>query len=224
METLDFSVKTRSTKKKGAARALRREGRVPAVVYGPKMETEAVSLEEKVFDKKVGEGTHTHLLRLHSEDSGAGEKLVLVKDVQRHPVTRRLLHADLYEVDVNAKLNVDVPLNFVGKSAGVEMGGILQPIRRSVEVLCLPLKIPDEFEVDVTELGIHDAIHVSDLKPPEGVEIPYDADFALVTVLPPVVEETAAEAAEEEAVAEGEEAAPAEGAEEGEKKEESDEG
>ena len=77
------------------------------------------------------------------------------------------------------------------------MGGILQPIRREVEVLCLPTEIPDFLEIDVTRLGIHDAVHISDLKPPAGVEIPYDTDEALVTVLPPVVEEVKVEAAPE---------------------------
>jgi large subunit ribosomal protein L25 len=135
---------------------------------------------------------------------------VLVKELQRDPVSRQLLHADLYEVDVTAKLHLRVALHFVGRAAGAELGGILQPIRRDIEVLCLPTEIPDFIEVDVTQLGIHDAIHMSDLKPPPGVEIPFDTDDALVTVLPPVVEEVkVAEPAEGEAAAA---AAPAEGA------------
>lgn len=214
METLELQVKARDGRGKGMARSLRREGRAPAVIYGPKMTSESVSLEVREFDRKVGEGTHSHLLRLSSSDGSVAEKLVLVKDVQRDPVTRGLLHADLYEVDVRERIRVEVALNFVGKAAGVDLGGILQPIRRSVEVLCLPLKIPDEIEIDVSALGIHDAIHVSDLVPPDGVEIPHDTDFALVTVLPPVVDELRQGAGE---AAEG--AAAAEAA--GEKKEES---
>lgn len=206
METLDLQIKVRQGHGKGTARSLRREGRAPAVIYGPKMKPECVSVEVREFDRKVGEGTHSHLLRLACADGALSEKLVLVKEVQRDPVTRGLLHADFYEVDVREKIRVEVAINYVGKAAGVDLGGILQPVRRSVEVLCLPLQIPDEIEVDVSGLGIHDAIHVSDLVPPEGVEIPHDTDFTLVTVLPPVVDETRPGGGE---AAEGAAAAPA---------------
>ncbi len=217
METLNLIVESREAGRKGAARALRRNGRIPAVVYGPKMEPSAISVEERSFEKAVGDGTRMQLLRL---EGGVGDKLVLVKDTQRDPLTRALLHADLYEVDVEQKLHVEIPLSFVGKSIGVENGGILQPIRRSIEVLCLPLKIPDEIEIDVTELGIQDAVHVSDLNAPEGVEISFDTDFAVVTVLPPVVEEVKAtedevEPGAEEVAAEGDAAAKKEEPEEG---------
>jgi large subunit ribosomal protein L25 len=139
----------------------------------------------------------------------------LAKELQRDPVTRLLLHADFYEVDANAKLRIRVALHFIGKSQGVENGGILQPVCREVEVMCLPNDIPPFIEVDVTELGIHDAIHISDLKAPAGVEIPYDSDIAIVTVLPPVVEEVAAAPAEGAEAA----AAPAAGTPEAEKAE-----
>ncbi len=198
METLDIMVESRSGKGKGAARALRRQGSVPGIVYGPRMASEPISLTAREFDKKVGMGAQTQLLRLLSDDAAIDEKLVLVKDLQRHPVTQDLIHADFYEVDVNEKIAVDISLRFVGKSAGVEVGGILQPIRRTIEVLCLPLQIPDEFAIDVTHLGIHDAVHISDVKAPEGVEIPFETDFAIVTVLPPVVEEAKAADVEEE--------------------------
>ncbi len=221
METLELSVQSRSATGKSEARAMRREGVVPGIVYGPKMEAAPISLNARDFDRKVGYGTHTQLLRLQSEDSAIAEKLVLVKDLQRHPVTRDLVHADFYEVDVNEKITVEVGLNFVGKAAGVDIGGILQPVRRRVEVLCLPLQIPDEIDVDVSALGIHDAIHISEINAPEGVEIPFDADVTIVTVLPPVVDETKAAAAEE---GEGEGEGAGEGATEEKKEEEPAEG
>lgn len=202
METLDLEVQGRHGSGKGSSRSLRRQGRVPAIIYGPKMDALAVTLEAREFEKKVGLGSHSHLLRLSSQDGSVGEKLVLVKDVQRDPVTRGLLHADLYEVNVHERIRVDIALNFVGKAVGVDVGGILQPIRRSIEVLCLPMQIPDEIDVDVSRLGIHDAIHISDLVAPEGVEIPYDADITLVTVLPPVVEEARGGAADSGTAAE----------------------
>jgi len=198
METIELGVVLRDTDKT-SARQVRRDGKVPAVLYGAKRETTAVAVDGKEFETKIGSIEGTHLIRLTSSSSELGGRLVLVKEVQRHPVSRQLLHTDLYEVDVTAKIKLRVPLHFIGRAEGVELGGILQPIRREVEVLCLPTEIPDYLEIDVSALGIHDAVHISDLKPPEGVEIPYDTDEALVTVLPPVVEEVKV-AAEPEAV------------------------
>ncbi len=206
MGTIDLSVEPRERVGKGAARAVRREGGLPATLYGRKRSAVALTANAKDFETRIGALEGSHLVRLQSRLPDINGCLALVKEIQRHPVTRRLLHADLYEVDVDTKLRIRVPLHFVGRAAGVELGGILQPIRREIEVMCLPTQIPASFEVDVTHLGIHDAVHVSDLTPPPGVEIPHDVDFELVTVLPPVVEEVKVAAAE---VGEG---APAEGA------------
>lgn len=209
METIDLAVELREKGNKGAARSLRRAGRVPAVLYGAKRATTLVAIDCKEFEAKVGSIEGTHLIRLSSSAGDLGGRLVLVKEIQRHPVRRALLHADLYEVDVHTKLKLRVPLHFVGRAAGVDVGGILQPIKREVEVQCLPTEIPDYLEVDVSALGIHDALHLTDLKAPAGVDLVIDTDEAVVTVLPPVVEEVKV-AAEGEAPAEGA-AAPAEG-------------
>jgi large subunit ribosomal protein L25 len=207
METIELVVEPRDQTGKGAVRALRCQGKVPAVLYGAKRQAVNLAVDNKEFETKVGTIEGTHLIRLNSQAPDLGGRLVLVKEVQRDPVSRMLLHTDLYEVDVTAKIKLRVPLHFIGRAEGVELGGILQPIRREVEVLCLPTEIPDYLEIDVSALGIHDAVHISDLKPPAGVEIPFDTDEALVTVLPPVVEEVKV-AAEPEAV-EGAAAAPA---------------
>jgi large subunit ribosomal protein L25 len=209
METIELGVAPRETKGKSSARVIRRRGQVPAVLYGAARATALIAVDGKEFETKIGNIEGTHLIRLSAPDSDLGGRLVLVKEVQRHPVSRALLHADLYEVDVTAKLTLRVPLHFVGRAAGVELGGILQPVRRELEVLCLPTEIPDFIEIDVTHLGIHDAVHISDVKPPAGVEIPFDTDEALVTVLPPVVEEVKV-AAEGEAAEGAAPAAPAE--------------
>jgi len=186
---------------------MRREGKLPAVLYGAAPQAVAVAVDDKEFETKVGAIEGTHLIRLMSPADELGGRLVLVKEVQRHPVSRRLLHTDLYEVDVTAKIKLRVPLHFVGRAEGVEMGGILQPVRREIEVLCLPTDMPEFIEIDVSQLGIHDAVHISEVAAPAGVEIPFDTDEALVTVLPPVVEEVKV-AAEGEPV-EGAAAAPA---------------
>lgn len=186
---VELQIEGRSAAGKGAARSLRRDGKIPGVLYGPKRGSTAVSLNGREFEKKLGLDARTQIIRLQSDSSELSGRLVLLKETQRHPLSRAPLHADLYEVDVEAKIRVSVPVHYAGKAAGVELGGIMQPIRREIEVLCLPLQIPESFEVDVSALGIHDSLHVSDLRAPAGVEIPFEVDFAIVTVLPPVVEE-----------------------------------
>jgi large subunit ribosomal protein L25 len=148
----------------------------------------------------------SHLVRLKSPTTTLADKVALVKDMQYHPISGDVIHADLYEVDLTAKITVHVPLHFVGKAAGVVRGGILQPIVREIEVECLPLDIPEYFNVDVSALDIGDSVHIEDLSMPEGVAAIYESNLALVAVVPPTVEEAPTAAA---APAEGAEAAPA---------------
>jgi large subunit ribosomal protein L25 len=112
--------------------------------------------------------------------------------MQYHPISGDVIHADLYEVDLSARIQVSVPLHFVGKAAGVVRGGILQPIVREIEVECLPLDIPEFFNVEVSALDIGDSIHIEELQMPEGVTAIYESNFALVTVATPTVEEAPA--------------------------------
>ncbi len=204
METIEISAEPRSANGKGAARQIRRGGKVPAVFYGPKRRVTMITVDAKEFVQKISAIEGSHLIRLRSNAEEVADKMALVKETQYHPVTGAVLHADFYEVDMAAKLRLRVPLHFTGKAAGVALGGILQPVQRDVEVECLPGDIPDFIAVDVTGLNIHDAVHVSELQAPEGVRICYDTDAALVTVLPPTIEEVKVE----EVAAE---AAPAEG-------------
>ena len=211
METIELEAELRSSNGKGPARRLRQGGKAPAVFYGPKRATTPITIDSKEFLQKVSALEGSHLIRFRSTADEVASKVALVKDAQYHPVTGAVLHADFYEVDMQAKLRVPVPLHFTGKAAGVALGGILQPVRRDVEVECLPADIPEFINVDVSELNIHDAIHVSQLQVPANVTVRYDTDFTLVTVLPPTVEEVKVEeAAPVEAGAEA--AAPAEGA------------
>lgn len=204
METIEINVEPRERRGKGAARCIRRDGGIPGTLYGRKRSALSIVVNAKEFETRVAALEGSHLVRIRSANPDINGSLALVKEVQREPVSRSLLHADLFEVDMEAKLRIPIPLHFVGRAEGVELGGILQPIRREVEVVCLPAHIPEFIEVDVSALGFHDAVHVSQLQAPEGVEIPYESDYALVTVLPPVVEEV--KVATEEAAA-----APAEG-------------
>lgn len=209
MQALELNVEMRTGRGKEAARRLRSSGRLPAVFYGPKRPSTAIAIDAKEFRLKIESLEGSHLIRLVSRVPDLNEKMALVKATQLHPVSGAVLHADLYEVDMHSKLVVPVPLHFVGKAEGVVAGGILQPLRREIEVECLPSDIPEYVQVDVTPLGIHDAIHVSQIPMPAGAKAVYETDFAVVTVLAPIVEAAPAAAqAAETAPAEGETAKP----------------
>lgn len=203
METLVLEVEKREQTGTGNARRARRAGRMPAVVYGAGDATVMVSVDAHDFDRRVAHLEGTHLLELRSGDAALNARMVLVREVQMHPITGMPLHADFHAVRLDQAIEVHVPLHFEGKAAGVTLGGILQPILREITALCLPTKIPDAISVDVSHLQIHDSLHVSDLALPEGVELVTDASEPVVSVIPPVVEKKPG--AEE--VAEGAEAA-----------------
>jgi large subunit ribosomal protein L25 len=222
METGELNCDLRPVRPKGIVHALRREGRVPAVLYGRGTQTTTISVNGAELRARMSATSHSRLIRLKSPASELDGRHVIFKDVQRAPVSGNILHADLYEVDLNRPIRVEVPLRFTGKAAGVAEGGILQPLVRAVEVEVLPLEIPETIEVDVSALGIHDVIHISTVSFSGNVKPIYDQDYAVVSVLPPTVAEAPVAAAPAEgaavegaAPAEGAAAAPAEGAEEG---------
>jgi large subunit ribosomal protein L25 len=203
LETLEIKADPREKGSKNSARRLRRDGKIPAILYGPKTQAVSLQVDKKDFSTRVAMLEGSHLVRLKSSDPSLTEKVALVKDMQFHPISGDLIHTDLYEVDLAARITVSVPLRFVGKAAGVVRGGILQPIIREVEVECLPLDIPNSFNVDVSALDIGDSIHVEDIAMPEGVTAMSESNFAVVTVVTPTVEEAPAAApAEGEAVVE----------------------
>jgi large subunit ribosomal protein L25 len=213
MEMVEINVERRDGRGKGLARRLRRGGVIPAIFYGPKRTTVAIRVQAEEFEEKLAHLEGSHLIRLLNDggkDAELHDRAVLLREVQRHPVTDDVLHVDFLEVDLTERLTVSVPLHFIGKAEGVVAGGILQPILREVRVECLPTEIPQFLEIDVTALGIHQVVHLSDLRVPEGVTTVGDPTQPLVTVLPPSIEEAPkpAEAAEVAPV----EGAPAEGA------------
>ncbi len=212
METGELLCEIRPIRPKGVRHQLRREGAVPGVLYGPKTTPLAIAVNALELKNRVSHAATMRIMKLKSSASELNGKHVLLKDIQRAPVSREILHADLYEVDLNRLIRVNVGLRFIGKPAGVADGGILQPLVRNVEVECLPMEIPEFFEVDVSALGIHDVIHVSAMKFTGNVKPIFDTDYAIVSVLPPTVEAAPVVAAAAEAVPGAEGAAPAEGA------------
>jgi len=207
LETLEIQVEARDKQRKRDARRLLRNGKIPAILYGPKTAAVGLALDKKEFSRRVAGLQGSHLVRLKSGAAALAEKVALVKEMQFHPISGDVIHADFYEVDLTAKIQVHVPLHFVGKAVGIARGGILQPIVREIEVDCLPLDIPEFFSVDVTALDIGDSVHIEDLQMPEGVASMAEENLALVSVVPPTVEAAPAAAAP---VAEAAVAAPVE--------------
>lgn len=207
MDIMNLKAAPRDRVGNGPARGLRREGKVPAILYGPNTDPEKLSIDKFDLDSVFKSGAGAQILKLEVEGGGKGRN-VMIKEVQRHPVSQKLLHLDLYEVSMDQKIKVMVPVTTTGTSQGVEMGGMLQIVRRELEVFCLPDRIPENITIDVTDLDIGDSFHVEDLQFAEGIEIPADVNFTILTIL-----STKAEAAGEEAGEEGEEGEVAEGAE-----------
>lgn len=188
---------------KGVARKLRAAGRIPGVVYGPGKQPTPVVLDPRALER-VLHGSGSGMNTLIDLDVSGLHRTVLVKELQRDPVRGAWLHADLYEVDLEKPIRVEVPLHFVGKAKGIEFGGILDHAVRELEIECLPRAIPDHIEVDVEPLEIGQSLHVRDLTLPAGVTLLSDPDLTVASVLLPAAAEEAAPAAE---------AAPVEGAE-----------
>lgn len=201
---------------KGANRKLRAAGRIPAIVYGGGRAARALALDPTPLMRML-RSSQSGMNTLIDLEVGGQETVVLVREIQRDPVSGSWIHADLFEVDLQKTIEVRVPLHIIGKPKGVENGGILDHALRDVEVECLPRAIPDSVEVDVSDLDVGDSIHVRDLVLPEGATMLSDGDLAVASVVLPKAEEEAkpAEAAEvaAEAAAPGA-AAPAAGGEE----------
>jgi len=204
LEIIDLKVTERHTFGKGSARTLRREGLIPAILYGPKRDSLPLTLSPLELDKIYKTtGTEQVIFNLVIENGGTQNVTAMVKEVQSTPVAQQYLHVDFYEISLDEKIVVGILVEVTGKSKGVERGGFLQVVRHELEVSCLPTDMPDKIQVDVTDLDIGDAIHVGDLALIDKVKILADADLTVLTVVAPTVEEE--ELPEEEEVEEGEE-------------------
>ena len=225
-EQLTLSAKTRERAGKGASRVLRREGRVPAVVYGNNEEPLTIHVEEKALIKALSSGHFMNSVVMI--DAGGAPARTLPKDVQFHPVTDRPLHVDFLRISEHAKVTVAVPIRFVDEeeSKGLKRGGVLNAVRHDLELVCDAAEIPEQIEISLAGLDIGDSLHISQVKLPAGTESAItDRDFTIATIVSPSVYKVeaedavaAAEGAEEPAPDEvptvGEEAAKPEGGEE----------
>jgi large subunit ribosomal protein L25 len=195
MEQVAIEGFVRKPSGKGGARTLRRTGVIPAIFYGPETEPIPIQVTKSSLEKTLKKQTSENVLYQLTIKGNDPEtvKTAMLKEVQKNPIDREILHLDFYEVSLFKEIDVTVGLKIVGKAIGVEKGGILQEISRDLEIRCLPTNIPNHIEVDVTALDIGDSIHVSDIKLPEGILVLSEAHLTLVTVVPPIEEKPAAE-------------------------------
>ena len=221
MQKIGLNADIREKSGKGAARSIRRDGRIPGVLYGGGSAT-TISLNPsdvlKILHSESGENALINL-KLKAKDKEL-EKIAILRDFQRDPVTGKLLHADLFEVSMDKAIRVKIHVEITGDvPAGVKEGGLLQHNMREVMVECLPSMIPDHIRIDASALKIGDVIHVRDINVAEGVKILDDSSMAVASVAAPMSETkleqmltaTPAEAKEPEVAAKGKEAAaPAE--------------
>ena len=203
MASASLSAEARTETGKGVARKLRAAGRVPAVVYGHAREAQALSLQTRELEKLLSSiSTGSTVVEL---SLGGATTKTLIREVQRHPFKKQILHVDFQELVAGEKVSVEIPLVFVGTPEGVRLSGaLLEQILHSLEVLVDPANIPNHIDVDVTNLAMGHSLHVRELVLPPGLEVLTDEDATVCAVVAPraVVEETPAEGAE--AVAEPE--------------------
>lgn len=213
MEATELKAFTRKETGKGPARRFRMEGSIPAVFYGRGEEAIPLSVNAAELLKVIKAKKENIFIKLMIEGEKQMEKLSLIKELQIEPVSRRFYHVDFYEIRMDHKLTLDVPIRFAGTPVGVTNGGELQHLKRDLKISCLPSILPDFIEIDVAGLEIGDSIKVQDIQVPDGVTVldPGDVGVAMVAVVKvsvPQAEAAAAGAAN--GAAEGE-AAPAAG-------------
>ena len=222
MEQFEIQATVRKTAGNGPARALRRNGQIPAVLYGPQTEPLMLAVSIKELEQVLKNSNVAQIiLKLVIQNGKKITKPAMIKEMQTHPISRAYLHVDFYEIDMQRPIKVMVPVVTRGKSVGVELGGMMQVIRRELEVQCLPGDMPETIEIDVSDLDIGDSIHVQEIPLGENIEFTTDTNLTVITVLSPKVE-ALEKGEEEEELEEGEEAAEGEEGEpaaEGEKEE-----
>lgn len=203
-EALTLSAETREGVGKGASRSLRREGRVPAVVYGNNQEPLGIHLEEKLLVRALHTG---HFMNSVVMIDVGGQKIrTLPKDIQFHPVSDRPLHADFLRISEHAKVHVNVPVHFSDEEAspGIKRGGVLNIVAHDLDLVVDAAEIPDEIVISLAGLDVGASIHLADVKLPKGAEAGGAADLTIATIVAPSALKAEEDEATAEALAEGE--------------------
>ena len=209
MQQVRLEVEKRSTFGKGNARALRRGGSIPAVLYGRREDVVPLRIDEHVFRTFLRKNSENVLIDL--DIKGQGTETAMIREIQQHPVSKQtLLHADFVRVSLDEPVTAAVPIVLNGTPIGVrESDGVLEFPLRELSVHCLPTLLPDEIQVDVNDLDVNEIIHVGDLTVAEGIQVLDDSQTMVTAVSPPKVEEeVAAEEIEGEEMLEPEQEEP----------------
>lgn len=209
MKTVQIPVTKRVAMSKNELSRARLDGSIPAILYGRHLDNNiALSLNKSNFNKVLRSYGRVVLLDFTSEDTSLNGRTTIIKEIQRNCINDEILHVDLIEVRQDEEITVNIKLNFTGTPIGVkEKGGVLDLLRRNINISCLPSKIPQQIDIDLSNLDLGQALHVSDIIIPEGVEVLDAKDISIASVyIPRVHEEKPATEAVEGEVASSEEA------------------
>ncbi|MDQ5985540.1 MAG: General stress protein CTC [Syntrophus sp. SKADARSKE-3] len=184
MEAEQLKAFTRTESGKCPARRLRSQGMIPAILYGPRTENVMLSVNAAELKRLLIKKEDKKFFRLSIEDDGKTvDKLSIVKKYETHPMGNQLIHADFYEISLDRKIALDVPVRLKGTSIGVEMGGELQQQKRVLRVSCLPDQLPEEIVIDITDLKVGDTLKVKDIALGDGISIQDGEDLSVVMIL-----------------------------------------
>jgi len=190
LELIDLTGSIRSGRGKSAARALRKNELLPTVIYGPEMEPVPVAVPTYAFSEIIRKnGTSGIFIKLVVEGDSKSSRTVMLKDFQMDTFRLNYLHADFQEINLDKTVTVPIPVETTGESKGEKEGGMIQVIRRELDVICRPADAPDSIVIDITDLDIGDSIHVESIDLGADVEIPHEVNFTVLTVVPPTAAE-----------------------------------
>ncbi len=195
MQQVRLEAQKREASGKGAARGMRRAGNLPGVLYGRKNEVIPIQIDVRGFQDFLHNYGENAFINLEIADHGTEN--VMVKEIQRDPVSNQLLHTDLLRISMDEPITSPVPITLVGSAPGIREGGILEFPHRQLTLHCLPTLLPEEIEVDINGLEIDDRVSVEDVSLPEGIEVLDDPNTRIVAVVPPRIEEEPEVEAEE---------------------------
>lgn len=209
MSNLQLNATKRTKTGKGQARKLRSMGQLPAILYGPDTSPIILSIDYMQLEKALKGRSAENIifdLRIDSDEEKESKR-VMIKEMQKVPVTRDYLHIDFYEIPIGKEIEADIPVNLMNTPIGVINGGILQHIRRVLSISCMPEDLVDKIDIDVSTLDTGQSLHIGDISLPPGLKSMENEDLTIATVVAPTIEE---EEVEEEEVEEEEEAGEAE--------------
>ncbi len=190
MEKILIKADIRAEKGKSIARRLRKEGKIPAVLYGREVDPISIAVSSRDWEK-LGKQLKSNVIlnmEVHGLKKKAENRPVMIKHIQKGVLKNEILHIDFLQVSMERTVEVEIPVHLVGRSKGETKDGIIDQHLRSIKVECLPTQIPEKIEIDITDLDIGDSYHISQISIP-GVKLLENANVAVITIIPPTVEE-----------------------------------